>query len=250
MTVFTHASTRGGHGSCHAAGAGAPAAGAAPPPGAPAHWRSLVARALVGALLALTAAAAAGLWLAARVAPWQAAAAWLAAEVAFAFIWVDKLHRFSAQPREHHPVGHDGRKTAAAFLALQRFFPFSESYLQYWFRCAAAGRGRAARPTGGRAPSWAALHAPSLPARPRARAPPDPRDTPPRLIRRRNVLELLSYGLWYQTAEEVQARGDMAFLEGVVDELQRTSGVDIQVRGGQLQPGWRAASGVRMGGPA
>jgi hypothetical protein len=135
MTVSSQALTHAGAAGAAPRRAGARAGRAAPPPpGAPAHWRSLVARALVGALLALTAAAGAALWLAARVAPWQAGAAWLAAEVAFAFVWVDKLHRFSAQPPEHRPARHDGVRTAKAFLALQKYFPFSESYLQYWFK--------------------------------------------------------------------------------------------------------------------
>ncbi|GBF97461.1 hypothetical protein Rsub_10384 [Raphidocelis subcapitata] len=164
---------------------------AAPPPALSreglARRRALYARAAAGAALAIAAAAALALHAASRVAPAHALWAWLALEVAFVFVWVDKLHRFSAQPPEQQPSGHDGVAVALRFKGLRKYFAFSDRYLKLWFR-----------------------------------------DADKSLIRRGNVLELLSYGFWYSTADQVTARGDMPFLDSLLSLLQSETGIQLE----------------------
>jgi len=44
-----------------------------------------------------------------------------------------------------------------------------------------------------------------------------------------NVLELLSYGFWYQTEDEVTSKGERAFLESTLAELQVEGNIKLQV---------------------
>lgn len=110
----------------------------APPPALSpeglARRRALYARAAAGAAVAVVAAVALALHAASRTAPAHALWAWLALEVAFVFVWVDKLHRFSAQPQDHKPRAHDGAAVALRFKGLRKYFAFSDRYLKLWFR--------------------------------------------------------------------------------------------------------------------
>ncbi|GBF97999.1 hypothetical protein Rsub_11110 [Raphidocelis subcapitata] len=91
-------------------------------------------RAAVGTALFLAAAAALAA-SAARAAPaWQLAAAWAAAEVVFAFAVARHARRVGAVPEAHAPHRHDGAATARRFMEAQRYFKFTETYLDGWFR--------------------------------------------------------------------------------------------------------------------
>jgi hypothetical protein len=57
------------------------------------------------------------------------------------------------------------------------------------------------------------------------------------------VLELLSYGFWYQSVEEVTARGDMPFLESFVKQLTEEAKMDVKVRRRRLVFGAAALRG-------
>jgi len=94
----------------------------------------LVLRAAAGAIVTVLAAAAAVLSLVPHLSIWQVVWVWLAAEFAFTFVYVDKLHRFSVQPANQHPEKHDGVAMVKRWAALRKYFPFSESYLRTWFK--------------------------------------------------------------------------------------------------------------------
>ncbi|KAI8468988.1 MAG: hypothetical protein J3K34DRAFT_522470 [Monoraphidium minutum] len=167
----------------------AAARGAAAPPlpaGLLAAKLLLYAQAASGAAAAMCAAAAAAACLYRSLPLWQLAAAWAAVELGFCVYYRGRLRALSAVPDEHRPPGHDGVATAKKFYGLRKYFPFSEFYLRYWFRCADMAN-----------------------------------------IRRQNVLDLLSYGFWYRTKEELAQRGELKFLDGMLTDLQAETGIRL-----------------------
>lgn len=75
-----------------AASAGGAAPAFTPTPAGAAARRRVAGGAALGALAALAALAAGLLWLVSALGAPQLAAAWLAAEVAFVFLWTERLH--------------------------------------------------------------------------------------------------------------------------------------------------------------